>query len=78
MNFSRFLYMFFCFSSFNNGAKLILYAGSSGNWTLASVLRVDPKSGVSVISMKFTPSYITRFISIIHITARKLFSNGEC
>ena len=61
MNFSRFLYMFFCFSSFNNGAKLSLYAGLFGYSIVVSLLRIDPKLGVSVISMKFTPSYITRF-----------------
>lgn len=69
--------MFFCFSSFNNGAKLSLYAGLLGYWTIASLLRVNPKSGVSVISMKFTPSYVTSCISIIYITARKVLSNGE-
>ena len=77
MNFSRFLYMFFCLSSFNNGAKLSLYAGFFGYCTVASLLRIDPKSGVSVISMKFTPSYITSFISIMYITDRKLLSKGE-
>ena len=77
MNFSRFLYMFFCFSSFNNGAKLSLYAGLFGYWTVASLLTVDPKSEVSVISMKFTPSYVTSSISIIYIRARKLLSIGE-
>ena len=66
MNFSKFLYMFFCFSSFNNGAKLSLYAGLLGNMTVESLLRVDPKSGVSVISMKFTPSYIRDVLGRIH------------
>lgn len=69
VNFSRFLCIFFCFSSFNNGTRLSLYAGLFGNFTVASVLTV-PRSRVSVTSMKLMPAFMRDLLASLCSTAK--------